>query len=65
VIGPFALICTHRHPRLFELDDEKLPIFFEQPVDGDCGGHVGLCFENADLDIIPRRCTVEEYADVA
>ena len=30
LIGPFALICKHRHHRFLRLCHKKFPIFFEQ-----------------------------------
>ena len=64
LIGPF-LIVSIAIMGLLRLCRKKLPIFFEQPVDDDCGGDIVLCLKDTDLDIVSGRCTVEEYADVA
>src|SRR5579859_4968889 len=64
LIGSLTLICKQCHPLFFRLDDKKLPIFFQQPVDNDRRRDVVLGFENADLDIVSRWCTVEKHTDV-
>src|SRR5579859_4521798 len=64
-LSSLPLICTHCHPFLFGLGDKKLPIFLQQPVNDDRGGDIVLRFEDTDLNIVSRWCTVEEYADVA
>src|SRR5204862_2802298 len=65
LIGSFALIGQHRHHCFLRPCPKKLSILFEWPVDDDRGGYIILCLENADLDIISHRCTVEKHTDVA